>query len=154
MNPILQPGGIDIPDEHIYAKAPVDEDALSLSAILLYEHYYDALQQSITVLDGVSVLTEDLLIPFKAKAYLDLSQRKAEGANISSRDVDKYRNDVFRLAQLLPADRRTKLSESIRNDIRVFLDTVGGDDSFDPNAFEVAFTRDEAIALLETAYGV
>ena len=149
-----KPGGIDIPDEHIYAKVPVYEDALSLSAILLDEHYYDALQQSSTLLDGVSVLTEDLLIPFKAKAYLDLSQRKTEGANISSRDVNKHRNDVFRLAQLLPADRRTELSESIRTDIRTFLDTVGGDDSFDPNAFEVAFTRDEAIALLETAYGV
>ena len=147
-----KPGGIDIPDEHIYAKVPVDEDDLSLSAILLDEHYYGALQSSSIVVDGVSVLNEELLIPFKAKAHLDLSQRKAEGANIGKKDVSKHRNDVFRLAQLLPEDRRVELPESIQNDLREFIDTVRSEDNFDPKAFGVDFTRDEGIALLQSVY--
>lgn len=147
-----KPGGIEIPEEHIYTKVPVDEDDLSLSAILLDDDYYAALQSSSIVVDGVSVLNEDLLIPFKAKAHLDLAHRKAEGENISKKDVNKHRSDVFRLAQLLPEDRRVELADRIRGDLREFLDTVHQDDNFDLKALEVDFTRNEGIALLQSVY--
>lgn len=147
-----KPGGIDIPDDYIYTKVPVDEDDLSLSAILLDEDYYGALQSSSILVDGVSVLNEDLLIPFKAKAHLDLAQRKSEGANIGTKDVNKHRSDVFRLVQLLPEDRRVELPASIRNDLGEFLSAVSNDDDFDPKTFGVEFTRDEGIALIRAVY--
>lgn len=149
-----KPGGITIPDGHTYTKVPVEEDDLSLSAILLDEDYYAALQTSRTVLNGVSLLTEDLLIPFKAKAYLDLTKRKIEGEPLSDKEINKHRNDVFRLAQLLPADLRIELADSVRNDLKHFLSSVGSDEAFDPNAFDVALTRADGIALLEGVYGI
>lgn len=149
-----KPGGIEIPDGHLYTKVPVDEDDLSLSAILLDEHYYAALQDSRIVIDGISLLTEDLLIPFKARAYLDLAKRKDDGVQISDKQIKKHRNDVFRLAQLLPADHKVDLAASIREDLREFLGMVSGDESFDPGAFGVDFTRDDGVALLQNAYGI
>jgi len=144
-----KPGGIKIPDGHLYTKVPVDEDDLSLSAILLDDHYYAALQNSRTVIDGISLLTVDLLIPFKAKAYLDLSRRKAAGDQISDKQIKKHRNDVFRLAQLLPSDLRVDVADSIREDIREFLGVVSADESLDPKAFGVDFTRDDGVVLLQ-----
>ncbi len=149
-----KPGGIDIPDEHVYTKVPVGEDDLSLSAILLDEHYYAALQTSRTVLDGISLLTEELLIPFKAKAYLDLTKRKGDGEQISDKQINKHRNDVFRLAQLLPADLRVDIPEPIRKDFQEFLDAVRDDEAFDPHSFDVPFTRADGIALLESVYAI
>lgn len=104
------------------------------------------------MLDGVSVLNENLLIPFKTKAHLDLSKRKAEGQKIGKKDVNKHRNDVFRLAQLLPEDRSVELPQSIRDDLLEFLDAVANDDDFDPRNFGVDLTRDEGIALLRAVY--
>ena len=149
-----KPGGINIPDGHTYTKVPVEEDELSLSAILLDEDYYTALQTSRIVLDGVSLLTENLLIPFKAKAYLDLTKRKNDGEPLSSKQIDKHRNDVFRLAQLLPADLRIDIADSIRKDLKDFLDIVGSNETFDPNAFGVALSCIDGIALLESVYGI
>lgn len=55
------------------------EDALiSLSAILLDDAYFGALKANKRIEDGVAILDERLLIPFKARAYLDLASRKAE----------------------------------------------------------------------------
>ncbi len=149
-----KPGGIEIPDGHLYTKVPVDGDDLSLSAILLDEHYYAALQNSRIVIDGISLLTEDLLIPFKAKAFLDLVKRKADGDQISDKQIKKHRNDVFRLAQLLPSDRQVDLADSIREDIREFLGMVSSDESLDPKAFGVDFTRNDGVTLLQNAYGI
>lgn len=148
------PGGIDIPDEQIYTKVSVEEDDLSLSAILLDDDYYTALQSSRTVLEGVSILTEELLIPFKAKAYLDLAKRKSEGESLSDKQINKHRNDVFRLAQLVPGDARIDISASIRNDLTKFLATVESNESFDPNAFGVALSRTDGLALLEAVYQI
>jgi hypothetical protein len=111
-----QPGGFELTSEFAITKVPVEEDIVSLSAILLDEHYYAALRNSRIVIDGVSLLSEELLIPFKAKAFLDLTQRKAEGDKVDKNDIKKHRKDVFRLAQLLPADHHVALAETIAND--------------------------------------
>ena len=43
----------------------------------------------------------EYLIPLKAVAWLDLSQRKAEGQDVDSADIRKHKIDVFKLYQLL-----------------------------------------------------
>ena len=50
----------------------IDDDISSLSAILLNDEYYEFLKQGRIVVDGVSVLKASYLIPFKAKAWIDL----------------------------------------------------------------------------------
>ena len=149
-----EPGGFELPREFQITKVPVDEDILSLSAILLDEHYYAALQHSRIVIDGISLLSEDLLIPFKAKAFLDLTQRKADGDKVDNKDIKKHRNDVFRLAQLLPAGHHVEIAETIANDLRSFLDNIREDGALDPKAFNVQLTRAEGILLLENVYGL
>ena len=149
-----QSGGFELPDECCITKVPVDESILSLSAILLDECYYVALQNSRIVIEGISLLSEELLIPFKAKAFLNLTQRQIDGDSVKNDDIKKHRNDVFRLAQLLPADRRVEVAEPITNDLREFLDSVRNDQAFDPKAFEVPLSRAEGIALLENVYGL
>ena len=149
-----QPGGFELPDEFAITKVPVDEGILSLSAILLDEHYYAALQNSRIIIDGISLLSEELLIPFKAKAFLDLTQRKADGDRVAIDDIKKHRRDVFRLAQLLPADHHVDIAATIADDLRAFIGNVRDDEAFDPKAFKVQLTRTEGISLLETVYGL
>lgn len=149
-----QPGDLVLPESTGISKVPVDEDVISLSAILLDADYFAALQSAKVVVDDVSLLSEQLLIAFKAKAHLDLVERKAKGDAINDKDIKKHRNDVFRLAQLLPAETRVALSDSIRNDLRNFVASVRDDESLDPRSFNVPLTRSEAIALLETVYAL
>ena len=56
----------------------MDEDISSLSAILLDDDYYEFLKQGKVTVDGVTVLDAAYLIPFKAKAWMDLTDRKAQ----------------------------------------------------------------------------
>lgn len=149
-----QPDGLNLPDEMNVTKVAVDEDLLSLSAILLDDKYYTAMQGSKTVIDGVSIIDQDLLIPFKAKAYLDLTRRKADGSKVDGKHIRKHRNDVFRLAQLLVPAQYVEVSDDIAADLRDFLNDVRNDENLDPKAFGVDLTRDEGIALLEAVYGL
>ena len=73
----------------------IDNSISSLSAILLYESYYNFLINGTGVIDGMSVLNAEHIIPFKAKAWLDLTERKANGEHVDSRDIKKHKNDVL-----------------------------------------------------------
>nr|WP_243131817.1 hypothetical protein [Lacrimispora amygdalina] len=57
----------------------IDDAVSSLSAILLNQDYYQLLMRGRKVIDGVSVLSASYLIPFKAKAWLDLNDKKMQG---------------------------------------------------------------------------
>ncbi len=146
------PVDLDLPENEIYTRMPVDQDIVSLSAILLDEDYFKALRTAKRQLDGVTIIDETLLIPFKARAVLDLTTRSEEGANVNRKDIRKHRNDVFRLAQLLPEDAKIALPDPVRRDLRTFVDLVQADQTLDPSAFDIAFTRDEAAEFLRTVY--
>lgn len=147
-----RPNGLQLSDDMAMTKVAVDDDQLSLSAILLDDEYYAAMQGSKTVIDGVSIVDQDLLIPFKAKARLDLVRRKANGDNVDSKHIKKHRNDVFRLAQLLAPEGHVEVSHGIANDLRDFLNNIPSDENFDPSAFGVPLTRNEGTALLQSVY--
>ncbi len=149
-----KPGTLTLPDDAELTPIPVEEDVVSLSAILLDDGYYEAMQSAKRVVDGVTIVDETLLIPFKARAFLDLSERAAKGEKIDSKNVKKHRADVFRLAQLLPRDANIKLAEPIVADLKRFLDLAAKDATLDPKSFGVPFSRDEAVALLRSAYGL
>jgi hypothetical protein len=149
-----KPGTLDLPEDAALTPIPVEEDIVSLSAILLDDGYHDALQAAKRKVDGVTVVDETLLIPFKGRAFLDLTARAEAGEKIDGKNIKKHRNDVFRLAQLLPKDASIKLTDSIREDLRKFLDAAQADETLDPRVFDVPFKRDEAVALLRSAYGL
>lgn len=70
---------------------PLGDEVSSLSAILLNEDYYTLLLQGRTEIDGVSILSPQYLIPFKAKAWLDLSTRKQQGEQVDEKDIRKHK---------------------------------------------------------------
>ena len=101
----------------------IDDSVSSLSAILLNEAYYKALLQGREVIDGISVLPHSMLIPFKAKAWLDLCERDRRGEHVDSRDLKKHRNDIIRMASELLLER-CELPDEVRNDMRTFIDAM------------------------------
>ena len=50
---------------------------------------------------GIPVLDEAAIIPFKARAWLDLTRQRAERSQVDEKNIRKHRNDVARLLQLL-----------------------------------------------------
>jgi hypothetical protein len=148
------PEGFELAPGSTLTPLPIEETAASLSAILLDEAYYDFLRDNVRDVGGLPLLSEAGLIPFKARAFLDLSQRKAAGAKVDGKDIRKHRNDVFRLLQLLSADARQPLPESIAADMAAFVMEVSQDDTFKPQAFDVNMSAAEALDRLVIAYGV
>lgn len=118
-----KPNAVTLPDDAGLTPLLVDEDISSLSAILLDDDYYDFLRQGQTQVSGVTVLDARHLIPFKAKAWLDLSQKKQTGGQVDSRHIKKHKNDVFRLTELLysTSDASVYLPEHVKKDMAVFL---------------------------------
>ena len=85
---------IQLPKEAVLTPLPIDEDVSSLSAILLDDNYYEFLKQGKIIIEGVTVLNAAYLIPFKAKAWMDLTDRKAAGEQVDSKNIKKHKNDV------------------------------------------------------------
>jgi len=106
---------------------PVEEDVSSLSAILLDSVYYHFIHQNIKVIENLPVIGPEVLIPLKAKAWLDLTAKKTAGENIDSRDIKKHKNDVFRLFPLLPGNLSISCPQDIQEDLRQFSDRIVSD---------------------------
>lgn len=108
----------------------IDDAVSSLSAILLNQDYYQLLMRGRKVIDGVSVLSASYLIPFKAKAWLDLNDKKNAGVHVDSRDIKKHRNDVLRIVAELPLEERIVLPAMIKEDMSLFAEFMQ-DESLD-----------------------
>lgn len=115
----------------------IDDEASSLSAILLDEEYYRLLIDNRTSADGIAILSVEGLIPFKAKAWLDLSARRADGQTVDEKSARKHRNDICRLAVLLTGGERPAMSEAIRADMQRFIEAYESD-PVDPKALKIS----------------
>ena len=125
-----KPDAVLIPEDAVLTPLPADDDVSSLSAILLNEDYYEFLRHGTTEIDGMTILDAIHLIPFKAKAWIDLSERRAMGQQIDSRNIKKHKNDVFRLTELLPDNAAAPkyMPESIQTDMLRFTERISGED--------------------------
>lgn len=99
----------------------ISDDISSLSAILLNEDYYSFLKNSTTVVEGISLLKAEYIIPFKAKAWLDLKERKANGEHVDSKNIKKHKNDIFRLSMLLTEKNHLKIPNTVKEDMEAFI---------------------------------
>ncbi len=124
----------------------------SLSAILLDSDYYDYLRDMVRPLDGLPVLNEAAIIPFKARAWLDLTRRRKGDERVDEKNIKKHRNDIARLLQLLPADEQFDLPPSIHDDMTEFTLALGDAEDFDPKQFDVNMTRETVVKRLQAAY--
>ena len=112
---------IQLPEDATLTPLPLEQDISSLSAILLDDDYYDFLKQGKITVDGIAVLDAAYLIPFKAKAWIDLVDRKAAGEHIDSRNIKKHKNDVFRLTELIDPTIKITAPQEVYKDIQEFL---------------------------------
>jgi hypothetical protein len=132
---------------------PVAEEVTSLSAILMEESYYALARTGGRLVDGLPVLGAECLIPFKARAWLDLSQRREAGEQIDGRDIRKHMNDVFRLYQIISPEARVDLPVEVADDLKAFLDAMEGNG---PDLSQLgirAFTPADAVRGLREVYG-
>ena len=141
-------------DDAVLTPLPIDNEVSSLSAILLNETYYELLKNGQRIIDGIPVLSPTCLIPFKAKAWLDLKERKSKGEQVDSKNIKKHKNDVFRLVQLLTPDTRQNLSPEIVDDMKQFLSAMERED-VDLKSIGVRGTdKNTIIEVLKLCYGL
>ena len=100
----------------------LEENIASLSAILMDDAYYGIAMELRSEVNGLPTVKPAGLLVLKARAWIDLSRRRQEGQHIDGTDIDKHRNDVFRLASLLPTGENYSLPLAIADDLRLFMD--------------------------------
>ena len=148
------PEFIVLSDDAIPTPLPIDDEVSSLSAILLNEAYYELLKEGHTVIDGMPVLKPTCLIPFKAKAWLDLNERKNAGEHVDSKNIRKHKNDVFRLAQSLTEDTKQSITPEIAEDMKSFLTAMESED-VDLKSISVRGTDKKTImSMMYRCYGL
>lgn len=147
------PSFIKEPEGLTVVPLPAGDEVSSLSAILLDDDYYNYMKSGCKTVAGVTVLDEVHLVPFKAKAFLDLSKRKADGERVDSSDIKKRKKDVFRLAQLFTPSTASQLPEPIRADMVEFCEKVLSE-GVPLKQMKVPLELDEAIELIRRVYGL
>ena len=147
-----KPDKIKLPDGAILTPLPMDDELSSLSAILLNDEYYNFLRSGMTVIDGVSILDTTHIIPFKAKAWLDLSYRKQQGMQIDSKSINKHKRDVFRLAVLLREDQRVYASSEVYKDINNFIESMEDEEVNLKDLGIYNLTKEDVMELLQKVY--
>ncbi len=118
-----RPDGLAIPQGVKIAPMTIEEEIASLSAILLDDSYYNFIRTGIRETEGLPWLDANHLLPMKARAWLDLCERKEQGTRVDSRDIRKHRNDVFRLYRILEP-QRVQVPRVIQQDIKRFVDAM------------------------------
>ena len=145
---------IELPEDAVLTLLPLDDEISSLSAILMDADYYQFLREGKIVLNDIPVLDAAHLIPFKAKAWLDLTERNRNGEHVDSKNIRKHKNDVFRLSILLTSDIRVILSAAIRSDLEKFFSAMEAE-TIDLKAFGIrSQSQQEILQKLKTIYGL
>ena len=131
----------------------IDDEISSLSAILLDDDYYKALLDGKVVRNVLSVLRPESIILFKAKAYLDLMERKKTGGTVDSSDIKKHKKDILRIAAELMLEKAIGLPVSVNKDIHMFIDSLE-QDPFAQNSLKMyGLKNDDIVALLKQVFG-
>jgi hypothetical protein len=115
-----QPGKIDLSPEQRVIPVEIDENSASLSAILLDDAYYALILEHRREDDGLPFVTPEALIPLKARAWIDMTERQKKGEKIDSKDIQKHRTDVFRLGATLSGESSGHLAQGIEQDLKTF----------------------------------
>jgi hypothetical protein len=90
----------------------------SLSAILLDNEYYDLIKKHAVEKNGINLLNPFALIPFKAKAYLEIKERKED-----SKNWKKHRGDIINLAvTFLNEESEEKLTGKVKVHFQEFME--------------------------------
>jgi hypothetical protein len=149
------PEALSISENSHLTPIPVDDEVSSLSAILLNNDYYDFIYEGKEEVDGLPIVMPVYLIPLKAKAWLDLTERREAGNAVDDKDIRKRRNDVFRLYQAITLDISVKTPDSIKDDMVRFFRRLQDDTSLNLPALGIRNTSLNIIVdNLKSVYGL
>jgi len=143
--------GISFPDDAILSPIPLGKEISSLSAIILDDDYYQFLKEGKIVVNDITVLDAAYLIPFKAKAWLDLNERKLNGEPVDSKDIKKHKNDIYRLSQIVSNNASIAVASNIYRDITQFLELIKYD-SVDLKQMNILESKESIIDRLSKIY--
>lgn len=132
----------------------IDDDIVSLSAIILNHEYYDFLMDNKVEFDGIIIADERLLIPLKVSAYIDLNRRREAGEQVKGDDIKKHKNDAIRLAVLLSNIPLTNVPLIIKVEMRAFLEELSDEGDLFRNLSIELHNIESIKELLKTVYGV
>lgn len=145
----------DISPTATLSPIPVEEDTPSLSAILLDSEYYRFIHENIQIMHDLPIVGPEILIPLKARAWLDLTARKSNGDSIDSRSIRKHRNDILRLFSLLSVRKMIPCPVSIQEDLKQFTDRVGIDHTIELKTLGIhTLTLDGIMNQIRKMYGI
>ena len=106
---------------------PVNDDLSSLSAILLNDDYYNYMIEHSTMENGLHHANTEALICLKAKAFLEITERIANGGKEDTKQLRKHKGDVFRLMLMLTENEVFDLPLSIKSNMQSFADAIIND---------------------------
>jgi hypothetical protein len=148
-----KPDELVLDDNSHLTPIPVDEDISSLSAILLDDDYYQCIENGRLIINGLSLLGPEYILAFKARAWLDLTERSSAGETIDSKNIRKHRNDVFRVFALLSPDQRVDIAEGIKVDMQKFIDAMSKEEGLDIKTLGLkSLSLDEVLGNLALIY--
>ncbi len=104
------------------------DEIRSLSAIVLDPVYYEFAKTHRDSDEGIPCLTLEALVVFKSSAYLNLlDERQSDASRVRSEDLNKHRNDVFRLVGAIPEASSVEVPTEIGVRLRRFIYLFGPD---------------------------
>ena len=115
------PDTIDLEEGSHLTPIPVDDDLSSLSAILLDDDYYQFMIEHSVEDDGLHRANTEALICLKAKAFLEITERIANGSAEDKKQLKKHKADVFRLAVMMKEDELHELPGAIKDQLQNFM---------------------------------
>lgn len=132
----------------------VGEEVVSLSAIILNQEYYNFMISLKISINGIPLADHRVIIPLKARAYLDLKSRKRKKENVKNSDIKKHKYDIFRISRLLVNERIENVPDVIREDMSLFVTDIIENDLVLKQLGIVDLSMQEIKDLLITVYGL
>jgi hypothetical protein len=132
----------------------IDDDTSSLSAILLNDDFYEFMMSGRKVVDGLSVLGAEHLIPFKMYAWINLLDKKRSGEHVNDKDLKKHKYDVFRLLQIVTEGTRVETAGLVTESIRRYIEEISAVDESEVRLIQMGlpFDRNQGVNLLKEIY--
>ena len=118
------PDLLDCDGQSYLTPIPVDDNLTSLSAIIMNDDYYHFMLEHSVLGNGLHLANIEALICLKAKAYLEITERIANGSKEDAKQLRKHKGDVFRLAVMLTGNDEFKLPESVKAHLQAFVDVI------------------------------
>ena len=92
------------------------------------------------------------LIPFKAKAWMDLTNRKAAGEHVDSKNIKKHKNDVFRLTELIDPTVKITAPQGVYTDVQEFVQRMQNESVDLKQLGLIGRTKDQILDELKDLY--